>query len=110
MLRHGRAGYEAGKRSANLLKVKTFADAEFKVVDYKLGRGKLAGAAIFNCQTEAGHHFDVLAPGTVEKKKAYGEAGGKYVGRMLTVKYMDYTKTAEPVPFHPVAIRFREDL
>jgi ATP-dependent DNA ligase len=108
MLRHGCAGYEAGKRSFSLLKLKVWLDSEFRVVDYKLGRGKYAGIPIFTCETEAGNHFDVLAPGTSEEKRALGGKARECVGKLLTVTYAYYTKTAEPVPFLPVALRFKE--
>lgn len=109
MLRHGTGGYEAGRRSQALLKVKTFLDAEFQVVDYKTGRGKFAGVPIFTCVTDAGHHFDVLMRGTMEERRALGDRAGEMVGRALTVKYQEFTKTAEPVPFHPVGLHFRDD-
>ncbi|MCI0422267.1 MAG: hypothetical protein L0312_24070 [Acidobacteria bacterium] len=106
MLRHGSTGYEAGKRSKHLLKVKTFQDAEFVVADAKQGRGTHAGMAIFVCVTNEGHPFDVLAPGTHSAKIDYWLNWEKYVGKKLTVKFFDYTKTEEPVPRFPVAVRF----
>jgi ATP-dependent DNA ligase len=107
MLRHGKAGYEAGKRSAGLLKVKTFVDGEFKIVDYKFGRGGYAEVPIFVCVTDDGHTFDVTAQGTMAEKKAIGKVAKGCIGRLLTVKYQYMTKTAEPVPFFPVAKGFR---
>jgi len=103
MLRHSHEGYEAGKRSSNLLKAKTWLDAEFKVVDYKMGRGKYALAPIFVCETDRENHFDVLAPGDMEAKAAFGRNPKKYLGKMLTVRFIYMTKTAQPVPFLPVA-------
>jgi DNA ligase-1 len=108
MLRHGNAGYEAGKRSSHLLKVKTFMDGEFEVVDWKEGRGRYEGMPIFTCETEAGTHFDVLAHGTLEEKRALFRQASSCLGKMLTVKYQYFTKTDEPVPFLPVALGFRE--
>ena len=108
MLRHGNVGYQAGKRTPHLLKVKTFEDAEFVVVDYKMGRGKYDGVPIFTCETEDGNPFDVTAPGTMEEKKAMGKRAKEYVGKKLTVKYQYMTKTDEPVPFLPVAKAFRD--
>ncbi len=109
MLRHGKSGYEAGKRSSSLLKVKTFQDGEFKIVDYKMGRGKYDGVPVFTCTTKEGHDFDVLAPGKMKEKRALGDDADKLVGKMLTVKYIYLTKTEEPVPFLPVAVALRED-
>jgi DNA ligase-1 len=104
MLRHGGKGYEAGKRSDTLLKVKTFQDAEFEIVDWKPGRGKYAGVPVFTCATAEGHSFDVLAPGDMREKAALGERADALVGKLLKVKYQYLTKTDEPVPFLPVAI------
>lgn len=110
MLRHGVAPYEAGKRSSHLLKVKVFEDDEFLVVDYKPSRGKYEGVPVFVCQTQEGNHFDVLAPGDMEEKRAYGANAQRYVGKFLTVRYQYMTKTDEPVPFLPVAKCFAEHL
>lgn len=107
ILRWGDKPYEAGKRSDSLLKVKTFADAEFEVVGCKEGRGLYRGMAVFRCKTEAGHEFDVTAPGTLEKKRAYYATRDKWIGKMLTVKYQCFTSTEMPVPFHPVAKAFK---
>lgn len=108
MLRYGRAGYQAGKRSDRLLKVKTFQDDEFVVIDYKMGRGRYADVPVFVCRTPAGNPFDVTAPGTMEEKAALGAKAASCVGKMLTVKFQYMTKTGEPVPFLPVAVGFRE--
>ncbi len=109
MLRYGGSGYQAGKRSDRLLKVKTFQDAEFEVVDFKMGRGKFEGVPSFTCVTPAGHEFDVAAGGTMEEKRALGATARELVGKAITVKFFEYTKTAEPVPFHPVMLGVRED-
>jgi ATP-dependent DNA ligase len=110
MLRHTKAGYDAGKRSKFLLKVKTFKDAEFKVIDAKEGRGTYAGAAIFMCETADGHEFEVTAPGDMEQKRAYWRDHQKWLGKQLTVKFSEWTSGEEPVPFHPVAIEFKTTL
>ena len=110
MLRHGRKGYEAGKRSKFLVKVKTFRDEEFTVVDAKEGRGTHAGMAIFLCETKEGATFEVTAPGSHEEKRAYWENFKNYIGKKLTVKFFDYTTSEDgKVPRFPVALRFRGD-
>lgn len=106
MLRHGSKGYETGKRSDTLLKVKTFQDGEFEIVDFKMGRGKYADVPIFVCVTEDGNNFDVTAHGTMEEKRALGVKAKQCIGKSLTVKYAYFTKTEEPVPFQPVAKGF----
>ena len=106
MLRYGSGEYEAGKRSYSLLKVKTFKDAEYKVVGVREGRDR---TAVFQCVTEAGHKFDVFAPGTLVEKRQYLQDGEKYIGKTLTVKYQDLTDTEAPVPRFPVAKSFRDE-
>ena len=109
MLRWGQWDYEAGKRSQSLLKVKTFQDAEFKIVAVKEGRGTFKGMAIFTCHTSAGHPFDVTAPGKHEEKREAWKNRQKLIGKLVTIKYQCYTVTEEPVPFLPVAKNLKEN-
>lgn len=118
--KHRKAGYEGsilrnytgvyeGKRSHNLQKVKEFDDAEFEIVGVTEGRGKMAGHAIFVCQTPDGHKFEAKMKGSMENLKEYFENAEKYIGRIVTVQFQGYTGKNN-VPRFPVAIRFREDL
>jgi len=109
MLRYGLDNYEAGKRSASLLKVKTFHDEEFRVVGCKEGRATYEGMAIFECITATGAKFDVTAPGTLEEKRQFWADRAKYLDKLLTVKYFEFTTTESPVPRFPVAVRFRAE-
>jgi DNA ligase-1 len=110
MLRHGPAGYEAGKRSWSLVKVKTFDDAEFKVLRVREGRGTHKGMAVFTCETPRGAPFDVTAPGSHWEKRQYWLNSGRCVGALLTVKYQGYTGTdAASVPRFPTAMRFNDE-
>ena len=102
-------GYE-NKRSHQLLKVKTFEDAEFQVVDVEEGRGKLQGHAgafvvrdMFN-----GKEFRVKMSGETEKLKEYLQNKKKYIGRSLTVQFQG--RTSDGVPRFPVGLRFWEKL
>jgi DNA ligase 1 len=108
MLRWGKTGYQPGKRSVNLLKMKTFVDGEFTIIDSKTGRGAFEGMAVFICVTEDGHPFDVTAPGTHEEKQKAWANRDSYLGKRLTVKYQKFTDTDKPVPFLPVAKGFAE--
>ena len=109
MLRWGEAGYAAGKRSDSLLKVKTFMDGEFKIINVNEGKGTFAGMAVFECITKSGNRFNVTAPGTLEEKKHYWRHRQNCLGRWLTVKYQFMTKTDQPVPFLPVALSIRDE-
>lgn len=109
ILRHGPLPYQAGKRTPCLLKVKTFVDDEFKIVGVKEAP-KSPGQAVFICVTPDGNQFDCLAPGTHEEKSAAWNDRDKLVGQNLTIKYAYLTKTANPVPWHPVAKAIHEAL
>lgn len=108
MLRHGVGAYDAGTRSQALLKVKTFQDAEFKIVGVKEGRGTHAGMAIFVCDTGNGHTFDALAHGTHAQKREAWVQGEANVGRMLTVQYFGWTSSTPPSLRFPTAKRFAQ--
>lgn len=108
MLRYSSSPYEAGKRSQYLLKVKTFRDGEFKIIDHKFGRGGYTDIPVFICETPEGHVFDATAPGSLPEKREIGKNVANYIGKKLTIKYAYMTDTDEPVPFQPVAVGFRD--
>jgi DNA ligase-1 len=104
-------GYEADKRSKSLMKKKDFQDAEFEIISAGLGKpnerlGLQVG--IYTCRTPDGKEFSVLAPGDASDKDAHAKTGSKNIGRYLTVKFFNYTP--DGIPFHPVALRVREDI
>lgn len=99
--------YEPGKRSKTLLKVKSFKDGEFLVVDVAGGSGSYADMAIFTCETKEGKRFTVTAPGTYDQKRLYLKEAKAWIGKDLTVKF--FSTTPDGMPRFPVALRFRED-
>ena len=69
MLHHGDSVYQTG-RTAALLKVKTFQDAEATVVDYTPGKGKYQGqVGALVVETEAGRRFK-LGSGLSDAERA----------------------------------------
>jgi DNA ligase 1 len=100
--------YEPGKRSKTLLKVKTFIDAEFEVIDSQPGIGPYADKAVFTCLMESGEKFTVTSPGTHEEKRLYLADREKWIGKKLTVKY--FGLTPDGIPRFPVAKCFRDDI
>lgn len=103
------AGVYVGKRSYDLLKIKEFDDAEFKIVGIQEGRGKLMGhVGKFLCVTKDGTEFGAKMSGDMGKLKEYFEDHKLWKGKMLTVKYQGLTG-ANKVPRFPVGLRFRED-
>lgn len=105
MLRLSRAGYEDNKRSDQLLKIKEREDGEVTVLG---GRPAANGGAILRVRTDWGVELDVSAPGTLPEKQRVLEQISSYVGRRLTIEYA--MLTADKVPFHCVATRWREDV
>lgn len=109
MVRHTDKPYEVGFRSWSLLKVKGFEDAEFIVKDIIQGTpvrkpdGRVLEVPVLVCDG-----FKVTAPGTEDEKHAIWINRESYIGRPVTVKYYELTK--DGVPFHPVALQFREDI
>jgi ATP-dependent DNA ligase len=105
MLRTRTSGYETGVRSSSLIKIKAFEDDEFLVVDLKASK---EGWAICQCVTKEGKIFGVSAPGNKEEKLYVMRNPSKFIGRYLTVDYSHLTESN--IPFHPTAIRWREDV
>lgn len=104
IVRHTTAGYEDGKRSKSLLKVKAWHDAEFMVVD--IARSK-DGWALLHCVTPRAKSFSVTCHGPVEYKIEVFQNAEHYIGKYVTVEYAYLT--AEGIPFHPVAKCWREE-
>jgi ATP-dependent DNA ligase len=104
IMRHKEYSYEIGKRSKGLLKVKAWQDNEFLVTDILKSRD---GWAILRCACSNGT-FDVSAPGTMENKFLIANNPEHYIGRYITINYANLTKDSKP--FHPVAVRFKEDV
>lgn len=108
MVRNGKGLY-VNKRSYDLQKVKEFADSEFTVIGVEEGRGKLAGHAIFVCETADKTAFRAKMKGKTEDLKQYFENPALAIGRQLTVKYQGITNKSG-VPRFPVGLRFKEEL
>jgi DNA ligase-1 len=103
------AGKYVNKRSTDLLKIKEFQDAEFKIVDVEEGRGKLAGKAIFVCANEQGTKFKAKMKGDQDELAKYWKKPSLAIGRMLTVQFQGLTGK-NGVPRFPVGLRFRDDM
>lgn len=102
------AGLYVNKRSYDLLKIKEFDDAEFKIVGVEEGRGKLAGhAGSFVCRTTDGKEFLAKMRGETSELKRYFENRALWDGKLLTVQYQGLTG-AQGVPRFPVGVRIRE--
>ena len=102
MLHHGDSVYQAG-RTAALLKVKTFQDAEATVVDYTTGKGKYQGqVGALVVETEAGRRFK-LGSGLSDAERADPPPLGS------TVTYKFYGLTSTGLPRFASFLRIRND-
>jgi len=99
--------YAEGKRSRDLLKMKTFRDDEFMVTGYQNGTGKLDGfVGSWICKTDSGVEFRAKQEGSLDSIPSFDSPAAKAgVGQWLTVRFQNYTK--DGAPRFPVAVRFR---
>jgi DNA ligase-1 len=104
MLRNAHGLYTPDKRSYDLQKVKSFNDEEFEIVGMRADKNN---QAVFTCITKDGTEFDVKPQGDDESRKAYLNRKD-LIGKMLTVKFFDYTTSDNPVPRFPVGIVVRD--
>ncbi|KGD61727.1 DNA ligase [Alcanivorax jadensis T9] len=102
MLHHGDSVYKAG-RTAALLKVKTFQDAEATVVDYSDGKGKYQGqVGALVVETGDGRRFK-LGSGLSDNERADPPPVGS------TVTYKFFGLTANGLPRFASFLRIRND-
>lgn len=103
ILRWSDAGYEDGKRSKSLVKIKSWEDAEFMVTDIFASADNWG---ILECITPEKIYFRVSAPGDISQKIEILSNKSNYIGKWVTVEYANLTK--DGIPFHPVAKMFRD--
>jgi ATP-dependent DNA ligase len=90
-------GLYVHKRSYDLIKVKSFQDAEFPIVGVEEGRGKLMGSVgAFICKTESGATFKAKLMGSLDNLRTLYENPSMWQGKMLTVKYQNLTADGQP--------------
>jgi len=110
ILRTFQGKYLFGHRSkTELLKVKLFIDDEFEIVGYKTGKvgTKEANAVIWNCKIKDGIFCEVRPKGSIVKREEVLKEADKYIGKMYTVKFFEYTDAGN-LRF-PVGLGFKED-
>jgi DNA ligase-1 len=106
MIRFDLGGYEVGHRSNQLLKLKSFVDDEFKIVDIIKGEGSYDGCAIFVCDNGHGKTFKCNPEGTMEIKQRYYKDRKYLLGKYLTIRYQELSK--DEIPIFPVGISVRD--
>lgn len=106
MVRNARGGYQNDKRSDNLQKVKSFMDEEFEVVDAEENKGSQAGQCTFICVNKDGKRFGVKPMGDATTRAKYWQNAHNYYGKMLTVRFFEYSD--DGIPRFPIGVMFRD--
>lgn len=88
--------YLFGQRSRDLLKIKSFDDAEFKVVGVKEGEGRLRGTPIWLCMFDDDGTFEVTPKGSLEERAEAFKNANSYMGKFLKVTYFGFTEDKKP--------------
>lgn len=107
MVRSIACPYKQGGRSRELLKVKSWLDAEYPVVGCKTGKD---GLPVFVCSVSDGRTFDVRPKGTEEQRLDMLAKADEYIGKQMTVRYFDLTDDGLPHFGVGLGIRLDEDL
>ena len=97
-------GYQDGKRSGSLVKLKDWEDQEFPIVDITPSAD---GWAILHCRAPNGKLFTVSCPGDVSFKRYVLHHKEQYIGKYeATVQFAYWTE--DGLPFHCVATAIRD--
>ena len=96
MLRNAVGVYRANYRSNDLQKYKEFMEDEYRIIDFKEGEGRDAGAVIWVCETADGKEFTARPRGTMEQRRIWFNDGDSYIGKNLTVVYQELTEDGKP--------------
>jgi len=96
MLRNVAGVYRANYRSNDLQKYKEFMEDEYRIIDFKEGEGRDAGAVIWVCETADCKEFTVRPRGTMTQRREWFNDGESYIGKNLTVVYQELTEDGKP--------------
>ncbi len=110
MVRNVKGGYKINGRSADLQKYKEFMDAEFRIVDAIENKGTQVNQCTFICETDQGTRFGVKPKGDSVCREQYWTdwKAGKLHGKMLTVRFFEWTTSKESVPRFPIGMYIRD--
>jgi len=104
ILRNPEAPYQCNYRTFDLLKYKSFCDAEFLIIDVLPAKDDMG---VFLCQTAKGNKFKVTPSWTHSRKRQMLRYKDNYVGRWLTVHYERLSK--DGMPLKPIGKTIRND-
>lgn len=91
------SGLYENKRSSSLLKVKTFQDAEYRIVNVDEGSGKLIGhVGAFHCELPNKKTFKASPIGSHELLEEYWNNRHSLIGKYCTIKFQNLTPDGVP--------------
>jgi len=102
MLKNKDGFYIFQYRSNELEKVKDYKTEEFEIVGGKEGTGTDEGCIVYRCRTESGGEFDARPRGTVEDRREMFKSLRNDIGKMLTVRFAEYSE--DGIPQQPVGV------
>jgi ATP-dependent DNA ligase len=106
MVRNKSGMYKCKFRSYDLLKLKDFDDAEFKIINYTFEKDTTAkdnNLVVWICATKEGKLFNVQSKGTREERQELYKNASKYIDNMLWVQY--FGLTSDGLPRFPKTMR-----
>jgi DNA ligase-1 len=104
MLRNPNSPYQ-NKRTKDLLKRKTFHDAEYEIVGYKEGKGSREGCIILRLAMADGKEFDSVPMGGIEYQQRLWLRRSDILGMRATVKYQNLSSDGIPRFNNTIKIR-----
>lgn len=106
VIRLASAKYGPGKRTNDMIKIKVYKDAEYKIVG--LSEGLRPEDMCFVMETEQGQQFNAKPLGDRSQKQWYREHLNELIGQMATLKYFEMSgKEGSEIPQQPVLMCIR---
>ena len=114
MLRFGQDGYETGKRSRKLLKLKTYTDAEAEVIGFERRSDNIIAGKeplidfVWICKNPFGEgQFAAAAAGNWQEVHDQWPTAKDQIGRQLNFKYFELSN--DRIPQQPIALDWRDE-
>lgn len=106
VIRLASAKYGPGKRTNDMIKIKVYKDAEYKIVG--LSEGLRPEDMCFVMETEQGQQFNAKPLGDRSQKQWYRKHLNELIGQMATLKYFEMSgKEGSEIPQQPVLMCIR---
>ncbi|HRA10090.1 MAG TPA: hypothetical protein PKX31_00395 [Chitinophagaceae bacterium] len=105
MIRNITSLYQPNKRSCDLLKLKDFTDFEYKIIGWKVGKGRFELIPTFEFEMDNGKTFEAVPKGTDNERLRYLEEADTLIGLYATIRYFELT--SDGIPRFPVMICIR---